>query len=249
MSKLIKSKSLSNHSVFKPELSSEEESFELFITSHTKENEEVADSTDHEKIWEEKIRIGYEEGYRKGYEVGYEEGYEIAMKRGFEEGRKEAERFLEEERKKLQANLEFEKKQTITKIETFIKRLDEEIRKIVLDLDDYILKISLDLAKKLVFKEIETDRELLIRIIREALNYIAEGTEILIKVNPEDIDFLESKLEFFPQNYKIKILSDMSISKGGLFIETTLGVIDATFEKRWEKILTTLSGKLNKSSE
>ena len=84
-------------------------------------------------------------------------------------------------------------------------------------MDKEVLNLALNIAQKLILKEIERDPEISLRLIKEALNYIAEGTELNIKV-------------------KIKLIPDESISKGGIFIETFLGVIDATFEKRWKKL-------------
>jgi len=88
-------------------------------------------------------------------------------------------------------------------------------------MDKEVLNLALNIAQKLILKEIKRDPEISLRLIKEALNYIAEGTELNIKV-------------------KIKLIPDESISQGGIFIETSLGVIDATFEKRWKKLLETL---------
>jgi len=108
-------------------------------------------------------------------------------------------------------------------------------------MDKEVLNLALNIAQKLILKEIETDPKISLRLIKEVLNYIAEGTELNIKVNPEEYKFLEENLlKYIPPSQKIKLIPDESISKGGIFIETSLGVIDATFEKRWKKLLETL---------
>ena len=47
----------------------------------------------------------------------------------------------------------------------------------------------------------------------------------------------ENLLKYIIPPRRIKLIPDESISEGGVFIETSLGIIDATFEKRWKKIL------------
>ncbi|MEN3039667.1 MAG: FliH/SctL family protein [Candidatus Kryptonium sp.] len=243
LSKLIKSASLTGHTIIKPNFQSNQESFEPVATDGTEKCDKKSETTDFKKQLEESIKLGYEEGYKRGYEEGYEiakrEGYEV----GYKEGMREAERQLEEEKTKIRRQHESEINALLSNFRNFMTRLEKEFSDVILDLDDQILRIALDIARVLVLREVEADRELLIRIIREALNYISEGASITVRVNPEDVDFLQRRPEFFSMNYKIKIISDMSISRGGMVIESSLGVIDATFEKRWEIILKELVGE------
>ncbi|MCS7198753.1 MAG: FliH/SctL family protein [Caldimicrobium sp.] len=250
MSKLIKANKLLKHKVFEPKLEISKE--EIFISllsedfSKTKISNEIEN---YQKTLEEALKRGYEEGFKKGYEEGFALAKEQGYEDGLEEGRREAEKILERERALLNSKFEEEKRKALNKIEEFLKKVEEELKNLVLDLDEPILKLALDITQKMLLKELETDRELLKRIIREALNYIIEGYEIIIRVNPEEVEFLEGKLDLIPQNYKITLIPDMAISKGGLFIETKLGVIDATFERRWQKILNALNEVKGQSSE
>ena len=79
-------------------------------------------------------------------------------------------------------------------------------------------------------------------IIKEALKYVAEGVKVKVKVNPEDYRIFKEKTDF---NYKgeIIIIPDKSIKKGGVLIESFVGTVDATLEKRWEKLLKALENE------
>ena len=236
MSKILKNKQINNTSIIIPDSSSIkgevfQSLFEINIENISKLKKEI--ESPEEKAKKKGFEIGYKEGLNKGYLEGHKKGY----KEGFEKGKKEA----EEKYKKLENVLKKDFQEKIQSINTFLKNLEKESKELILNMDKEVLNLALNIAQKLILKEIERDPEISLRLIREALNYIAEGTELNIKVNPEEYKFLkENLLKHIPPSQKIKLIPDESISKGGIFIETSLGVIDATFEKRWKKLLETL---------
>jgi len=236
LSKILKNKQINNTSIIIPDSSSIkgevfQSLFEINIENISKLKKEI--ESPEEKAKKKGFEIGYKEGLNKGYLEGHKRGY----KKGFEKGKKEA----EEKYKKLENVLKKDFQEKIQSINTFLKNLEKESKELILNMDKEVLNLALNIAQKLILKEIERDPEILLRLIREALNYIAEGTELNIKINPEEYKFLkENLLKYIPPSQKIKLIPDESISKGGIFIETSLGVIDATFEKRWKKLLETL---------
>ena len=236
MSKILKNKQINNTSIIIPDSSSIkgevfQSLFEINIENISKLKKEI--ESPEEKAKKKGFEIGYKEGLNKGYLEGHKRGY----KKGFEKGKKEA----EEKYKKLENVLKKDFQEKIQSINTFLKNLEKESKELILNMDKEVLNLALNIAQKLILKEIEKDPEISLRLIKEALNYIAEGTELNIKVNPEEYKFLkENLLKHIPPSQKIKLIPDESISKGGIFIETSLGVIDATFEKRWKKLLETL---------
>ena len=236
MSKILKNKQINNTSIIIPDPSPIkgevfQSLFEINIENISKLKKGI--ESPEEKAKKEGFEIGYKEGLNKGYLEGHKRGY----KEGFEKGKKEA----EERYKKLENILKKDFQEKIQSINTFLKNLEKESKELILNMDKEVLNLALNIAQKLILKEIERDPEISLRLIKEALNYIAEGTELNIKVNPEEYKFLEENLlKYISPSQKIKLIPDESISKGGIFIETSLGVIDATFEKRWKKLLETL---------
>jgi flagellar assembly protein FliH len=229
LSKILKTKKKFEVSIIKPDLVlTENETFQSLFEVNLKISSKEKNKTKEE---------GFEKGYKEGFNKGYLEGYKKGHKEGFEKGKKEA----EEKYKNLAIKLEGEFQEKIKIVETFLKNIEKEIRELIINMDKEILNLALDIANKITLKEVKIDPEIPLRIIKEALNYIAEGTELNIKVNPEEYSFLEENLsKHIPPSQKIKLIPDESISKGGVFIETSLGVIDATFEKRWKKLLDSL---------
>lgn len=264
MSKIIKAEKLCAHDFIQPKIDlREEETFlpllsfaeEGFLiegsgadvsTNKTKQvegSQEKSEKIKREKTFEEQLKLAQEEGFKRGYEEGFQRAKEEGFKRGLEEGLKEAEKRLEEEKERLHKKSEEERQKERERFFQFIETLDKEFKTTILNLDEEILKLALKVAQKLLFKTLEVDKEPLLRIIREALKYLAEGSEVRVKVNPREFEFLKEKMTELPKGYKITFIPDETVSEGGVFIESKMGVIDATFEKRWQKLLEALSNE------
>ncbi|WP_038057673.1 FliH/SctL family protein [Thermodesulfobacterium hydrogeniphilum] len=233
MSKILKNKEILNFSVLVPDLNPvKEEKFKFAFEKTQKESINLEKEL--EKLKEKAIKEGLEKGYKEGLKKGYLEGYEKGYKDASEKAQKEKER----EYRVLKDSLEQKYNKKIKDVEKFLKNLKKETENSVLNLDKEVLKLAIDIAEKIVCKEIKINPEISLNIIKEALNYIAEGIEVNIKVNPEELNYLkENLLKNIKTFKKINFIPDESISKGGVFIETSLGVIDATFEKRWQRLL------------
>ncbi len=251
MSKILKNKETFNFSIIVPDLNPVEE--ERFKFAFEKKQEASVDwEKELEKLKEEAIKQGFEEGYGKGYKEGLEQGYKQGYEQGYEKGYTEASKKAREEKEKeyqlLKNTLQEEYNKKIEEcvkktrdLEGFLVRLKEETEDLVLNLDKEVLDLAIKIAKKIVLKSINSDSEITLNVIKEALNYIAEGIEINIKLNPEEFEYVKHNLlKEIKMPKKINLIADESISKGGVLIETALGVIDATLEKRWNRVINEL---------
>ncbi len=180
-----------------------------------------------------------EKAYREGYEEGFRKGREDGEKAGYEEGRQKAQQELAEAQARLEAN--FQKK--IQDLDRILQELRRALEETVLDLDKEILHILEKLAEKFLLSEIPRDRDLILRVIRAALEEVVEGARITVRVHPSVIEMLQQfdlrslSSKNFP---KIELKPDPSISPGGCLLETSFGLVDATVERRWEEILKAL---------
>jgi len=98
-----------------------------------------------------------------------------------------------------------------------------------------ILEISVEVAKKIIKKEIETDRHILINTVIEALDNISKNEKkITIRVSTEDFEIAQNSIPEIMSTTqteaKIIVVADDKIIQGGALIETSNGIIDATFE-------------------
>lgn len=149
-----------------------------------------------------------------------QEGHVLGHKQGFEEGKKAAEETLAglvENAKEAFSRLLIEK-------EALLENTKEEIA-----------KLTLACVKEILGEEIKTNPEVILNVAKNAVEMAKgeSGSEVIVFVNPDDKDMVESKKEIFAGVADIetlKIKSDHSITRGGCRVTTNLGTVDATFE-------------------
>ncbi len=96
-----------------------------------------------------------------------------------------------------------------------------------------IYDISAEIAKKILNREIETDKTAVIQMIKSAVEEVNKTeNKIILKVMPQDVEIVKNKLpEIFTAGgfeAAISVLPDKNIKEGGVIVETSNGIIDAT---------------------
>ena len=98
-----------------------------------------------------------------------------------------------------------------------------------------ILDIALQIAKKIIGKEVDENREYIIPIIKGLVDEISKTeSKITLSVTPKDVEIVKDKIsDIFSSQYfeaKISVIPDNGIKDGGVKIETSNGIIDATID-------------------
>lgn len=114
-----------------------------------------------------------------------------------------------------------------------------------------IYDIAVEMAKRIIKKEVNDDKEATLTIIKGALEEVNKTeNKITLKVMPQDVEIVRDKIpEYFKENYieaKLSVVPDNSIKEGGVVVETSNGIIDATIETQiaiMEKALTNKEDK------
>ena len=123
----------------------------------------------------------------------------------------------------------------ITKIKASLQGLVNSKQAVYEEISKDILDIAVEIARKIINKEIQEDKTILIGMVKNALRECGKNeSKVTIKVSVQDIDFVKS---FVPEilsetqvDGKIHVISDMNIKENNVIIETTNGVIDVSFE-------------------
>lgn len=165
-------------------------------------------------------------------EDAYKEGYLSGERKGLEEIKEKMKiKILDVEEKvsKIQGD-----------VEEIIRSAYLEKEKITSALEKDILNLSLDIAKKILKEETKLNKELVIQIAREAIKKVIGKDKAKIRVNPEDIEKIEShKAELMRLQEEIKNLDiegDVNIEKGSLVVETSSGNVDARISTQIEEV-------------
>ena len=163
------------------------------------------------------------EGYAEGLEEGRAAGHAEALDQG-----------------RLDAAAEIESLRAVAaSFTTALAEADEAIASDVLDL-------ALHLARSMVRTAFEVRPELIIPIVREAIEYLPVLQQpAVLAVHPDDIEIVRAGLGDEIDKGGWRLIADAQVARGGCKVDTASNQIDATAQARW----TRLSHALGKNVE
>lgn len=141
----------------------------------------------------------------------------------------------------------------LAEIEKSAVKALEEKEKILRAAEAEIVQLAVAVAGRIIRREVTLDSTIVLRIVREALNRVTDREEVVIKVNPEDLDLVLAAQEEIRGGVagigKLKIVADAGVSRGGCVIENAGGTVDARLERQLEEIEAALLEKLGTETE
>jgi len=166
---------------------------------------------------QEKANLLEQEAYEKGFAQGEKDGFELGEKKAAK---------------------------TVEKIEKIFVELAALRQEILKHYEKDIIDLVFAIAEKIVHFKIKSDGKAVKDAILSALDLAGQKSKVVVRVNPEDYDFVENfRPDLFTEYKELKsviVTSDHSISRGGCFLETPSGDVDARVESQLERIYQSL---------
>lgn len=138
----------------------------------------------------------------------------------------------------------------LNSFEALLLKIENLKAELVTANETHLVKLVYHLASRLAMEEITSRQELIGAVIRSAIGDVQAEERMTLKLAPSDLEFVEamkSKANGELNAFKnMKIEESAAISPGGCVIETNYGVVDATVEKRVQKLWEALADKLPK---
>ena len=104
-----------------------------------------------------------------------------------------------------------------------------------------VLALACDIARQVVRRELATNREALLPVVREALSMLAsESRPATVRLNPADWQALEQPLRAAYPSSRIQWLADAQVQPGECMVESEGMVVDGTLDKRWRRAIDAL---------
>lgn len=153
----------------------------------------------------------------------------------FEQGRQKG---IAEGRAQCQAKVEEEFKQALHLANQIgrarVVALEERDRDIV--------EVALLISQKIILRELEIDKEFVVRQVRQILGHLSHKGLVTLKVNPQDLATLEPvqqalQAEFVDGNHLV-IEADENVQPGGCLVEQAGLQLDARLEQQLETVAT-----------
>ncbi len=159
--------------------------------------------------------------YAEGYRAGMEEGRKTGEAVGFERATQKLEPLLDS----LQ--------QGLLQLENLRRDNYDSIEKEVVEL-------ALAIARKVICREIKMDKDVVVCVAREALAKVDDSANITIKMNPDDLQFINEtkyQLSDLIENIEnVSLTAENNVPSGGCVIETDFGEIDARIENQLQAV-------------
>ncbi len=163
------------------------------------------------------------EAYEKGFEVGERAGLELGQE----------------------------------KINALIRRLSSIIDELIgfkeryyAEKEEELAGLVMTIARKVVHAEVSINREVVVNVVKAAIDTLTTREEIILRLNPEDLEYLMTNCsEFMRSLEEIKgfnVESDSYIGKGGCMIKNSNGEIDARIEEGLNTIENAMKETLGK---
>ena len=108
-----------------------------------------------------------------------------------------------------------------------------------------VLELALHLAKGMFRSALEVKPELIIPLVREAINYLPVLQQpALLQLNPDDAAIVRNAIGEELDKGGWRVVEDPAIGRGGCKIDTASNQIDAQAASRWQRLAAAL-GKNN----
>lgn len=159
----------------------------------------------------------------------FQKGFNDGMKKGVKEGETAG---FEQATKKLEPLLDG--------LQQALMQLGSLRQNTYRTIEQEVVELALAIARKVICREIEVDKEVVVCVAREALSKVEDPGNVKIKMNPSDLQFInETKYqlsELIGNIDNVTIEPVKNIRSGGCVIETNLGDIDARIEKQLQAV-------------
>lgn len=173
----------------------------------------------------EKLKEIQEDAYAAGYKFGVEEG----NKKAFEETKAE---LIER----------------IDTLDSFLIKIDSLKQELLAHNESFIMELLFHMAQKIAMDEIKNRPEVILSVMKEAIQSAQTEEKVQIFLNLKDFQFVNSVKDQLGKEFdflkNVKLDSSEDIQVGGCKIETNYGVINASLEQRISKLWESLYQKL-----
>lgn len=104
-----------------------------------------------------------------------------------------------------------------------------------------VLELACEIARQVLRRELQTDAQALLPVVREALSMLSVESGIAtVRLNPQDHALLEAALQQQPTTQRVHWLADADVAPGACLVEQAGMVIDGSLDKRWQRAIAPL---------
>ena len=132
-------------------------------------------------------------------------------------------------------------RETAERLDALVRALDSSLGTLQQRMAKELLQLACDIARQVVRRELASDPQALLPVVREALDMLVnEGRPATVRLNPADWAVLEQPLRAEFAQGKVQWQPDPAVAAGDCQVESAGTVIDGSMEKRWRRAVAAL---------
>ena len=177
----------------------------------------IAEGSYMEKLWsevKEQIQLVVDSAKNDGFEEGRDAGF---------------------------SKLKDQVKDEMNEFKEILVAFKADTQRFVEETEKFVLRISIKIAEKILQKKLAEEDDFTVTIVKNALKTVQDSTNLVIRVNPDDYEFIKGMDSQLSSNGSNVVISgDDGIERGGCKIESDWGLVDARIDTQLEKIYSEL---------
>ncbi|MES9850382.1 MAG: flagellar assembly protein FliH [Candidatus Thiodiazotropha sp. L084R] len=168
------------------------------------------------------LEVIQQQAYDEGFEKGKQEGFEFGHKEGLQQAHQDLQHYTS---------------QLDRLLETFVRplrNLDNQVEK-------ELLALVIAIVKQLVRREVKSDPNLIVGVVREALSVLpVSSRNVRLLLHPEDAVLIREVYALGDAEVGWDLIEDPVINRGGCKVVTDTSQVDATLESRLTSLIAPL---------
>lgn len=116
-----------------------------------------------------------------------------------------------------------------------------------------MLQLVFCLTRKILQQDLPLPEPVIHKTLQVAFRYVKEQRKVHLHLNPSDYEYLIARPQLLPFAQEpdgaegVKMIADPLITRGGCYLETSMGDIDATLESQLDQMASLIWEKVEKS--
>lgn len=113
-----------------------------------------------------------------------------------------------------------------------------------------VIKLALEITKKILLQNHPNLEKAIVKTLSAAWQYVKDNKKIIIHVHPKDYEYLMANSSLCPfldaakELGQVEMVADPLVSRGGCYLQTTVGDVDATLETQFDQLVSLIWQKL-----
>jgi flagellar biosynthesis/type III secretory pathway protein FliH len=128
--------------------------------------------------------------------------------------------------------------QAFQAINGVVTKLNQFYDKVFAEQKEEIARLSVEIARKVLMQKVEDGDYRIESIIKEALNNAPTRQDIVVHLNPEDLEECQKVLKENPDGAltDVQLVSDSNIGRAECLLESPKGVVESLINEHLERI-------------